>query len=245
MANSSGFFPGVLRPLQLAGTGGRWRAALLWPLLMAVAVGAETPNYLPTALAKFTAEVPPQWAYTLTTEREGQQTIERFDPTKPPTEQWTLLRTENRTPTPDDIKKYFKYKAGQAPGAMQATFQKTDIETGSMKLVWEDSARAEFACSFREQSTYSDKMLGHLRLRLTVSKRNPHVEKSTLELQAPYSPVLGVKMRELAVEMNFSPPEGDRPSLLQTSSSHFLGRIFFVPVEENLRYTYSDFVRLP
>ena len=86
-------------------------------------------------------------------------------------------------------------------------------------------------------------MLGHLALRLTVTKRQPHVEKFALELTAPYSPVLGVKMRELLVQMSFGKPAAGRPSLPATNTSHFVGRIFLISVEENLTVTYTDFVR--
>ena len=88
-------------------------------------------------------------------------------------------------------------------------------------------------------------MLGHLSLRLIVSKRQPHVERFSLELRQPYSPVLGVQMRELVVTMDFTPPDNDHPSLPGRSLSHFAGRIFLVPVEENLRYSYSAFARAP
>lgn len=218
---------------------------MLWPFLATVTAAAAMPDYLRQALGKLSAEVPPGWAYTLTTERDGRQITERYDPSKPPTEQWVLLLSASRPPTQDELDKYASYKASQAPGAMQATFQRGDIEPGSMELVREDAERAEFTCAFREVSANADKMLGHLGLRLTVGKRQPHIEKFTLELRQPYSPVLGVQMRELVVTMDFAPPSNDRPSLPDRSSSHFLGRIFFVPVEENLRIAYSDFTRVP
>jgi hypothetical protein len=50
-------------------------------------------------------------------------------------------------------------------------------------------------------------------------------------------------MDRLDVQMHFSPPEGDRPSLPQASSSLFGGRIFFVPTEEDLHVNYSGFAR--
>jgi hypothetical protein len=241
MANSSGSFRGfrsVNFPI-------RWRALLLWSLLASVAAAANPPDYLHAALANFKPEVPRNWAYNLTTEREGQQTTERFDPSKAPAEQWTLLRTAGHSPTAEEREKYFKYKASQTPGAIQATFQRSDIEPGTVKLVHEDTDQADFACSFREQSANSDKMLGHLRLLFTVNKRLSYVEKFSLVLNAPYSPVFSVKMRELLVTMDFSPPEGTRPNLPLRSSSHFAGRIFFISMEENIAYRYSDYAPVP
>lgn len=205
---------------------------------------AAMPDYLREALGKFTAEVPPGWAYTQTTVREEQSTTERFDPARPPAGQWTLHQHNGRAPTADELAKYVKFKAASAPPLAQAPFQKADIDPGSIELVREDAGHAEFACSFRAEATGSDKMLGHLRLILAVRKQPAFVEKFTLELRAPYSPVLGVKMNELSVQMSFSPPGPDRPSLPAESSSLFAGRIFFVPTAENLRVTYSEFARV-
>jgi hypothetical protein len=218
---------------------------LLWLFLTPACVSADMPDYLRTALGKFSPQVPSAWAYTLTTESDKQQTTERFDPSKPPSEQWVLLRTGDHLPTREDLEKYFKHKASQAPGAPPAVFQKNDIEPGSFKLISEDSDKADFTCIFREQAANADKMLGHLGLRLTINKHQAYVEEFNLTLSAAYSPVLGVRMNELVVTMNFSAPAAGRPSLPIQSSSHFAGRIFFVPVEENLRFTYLDFAPAP
>lgn len=223
----------------------RLRISLLWTFLLAGAAFAGEPDFLHAALNKFIPEVPKNWAYTLTTEGKDRKTTERFDPSRPSTEQWTLLSLDGHSPTAGDLEKYFKYKASQTPGAMQATFHKSDIEPGTVKLIREDADHAEFVCGFREQSAQGDRMLGHLHLLLTVNKREQYVEKFSLNLNAPYSPILTVKMNELLVAMNFTPPKDLLPSLPSQSSSHFAGRIFFIPVEENLNYTYFDFTPSP
>jgi len=218
---------------------------LLLLLLFAAARGAAAvPDYVRAALAKFSPEVPAGWAYTLTTVRNDQdRSTARFDPAQPPAERWTLLLLNGRTPTPPEAAQYARARAGGNSATPQGTFQKADIEPASLVMLREDADRAEFRCSFRAEATGSDKMLGHLALRLTISKRRPHVEKFALELTAPYSPVLGVKMRELLVQMSFSAPTGTEPSLPSANTSHFIGRIFFFPLEENLALAYTDYVR--
>lgn len=202
------------------------------------------PHYVREALGKFSTEVPVGWAYTLTTVRNNQdRTSARFDPARPPAEQWTLLQVNGRAPTARETARYAQVRTGGNAAAPQGTFQKADIEPASVELMREDTARGEFRCAFRAEATGADKMLRHLSLRLTISKQQPHVEKFALELTAPYSPVLGVKMRELLVQMNFGPPGQDRPSLPVANTSHFVGRIFFIGMEENLALTYTDFVR--
>lgn len=215
-------------------------------LLAVASVAAEVPAYVREALGKFSSEVPAGWAYTLTTVRnEDARTTARFDPAKPPAEQWTLLDLNGRVPTAKESTQYARARSGGGnASAPQGTFQKGDIDPASITLISEDADRGEFSCGFRPEATGSDKMLGHLHLRLSVNKRQPHVEKFVLELKEPYSPVLGVKMRELLVQMSFTPPAADRPSLPAVNSSHFLGRIFFIGMEENLTLTYKDLVRV-
>jgi hypothetical protein len=217
---------------------------LLLAAALAATCPAAMPDYAREALAKFSTEVPAGWAYTLTTARNAELRIRaRFDPAKPPAERWTLLAYNGRAPTAKEVAQYAQAATGGNASTPQGTFQKSDIDPATVELVREDADRGEFRCSFRTAATGADKMLGHLGLRLTISKREPHVEKFALELAAPYSPILGVKMRELLVQMSFTPPGPDRPSLPATQSSHFLGRIFFIGTEENLEFTYADFVR--
>ena len=154
------------------------------------------------------------------------------------------MRHNRQPPTAAEHEKYLRFKAASAPPLAQAPFQKGDIDPGSFELVRDGAEQAEFSCAFRAESSGSDKMLGHLRLVLTVHKQPAWVEGFSLELRAPYSPVLGVKMNELVVRMSFSPPGPDRPSLPALSTSLFSGRIFFVPTSEDLRVSYAEFARV-
>jgi hypothetical protein len=187
--------------------------------------------------------VPSGWAYTITTTRGDVTASERFDPSKPPAERWTLLRHKGAAPAAKDLEKYAQLKAANPGTTTQAAFTKGDVEPGSLQLIHEDDERAEFKGTFRSESTGSDKMLGHLHVQLVVNKRQPHIERYRLGLIEPYNPVLGVKMISLAAEMSFTAPAADRPSLPAVSTSHFVGRIFFIGTEENLRVEYSDFTK--
>jgi hypothetical protein len=244
MASSSGLSPGFILPAPAtrASFWGRPSAGLVLGVIFFTVTGrAALPDYLHEALSKYTAEVPAGWAYTQTTVRGDESTVERFDPSRPPAGQWTLLRHNGRAPGADELGKYVKFKAASAAPLAQAAFQKSDIDPGSIALVHDGADAAGFACAFRSESAGSDKMLGHLRLLLTVHKQPAYVERFTIELLAPYSPVLGVRMNALTVQMNFSPPGPDRPSLPAASTSEFTGRIFFFPTGETLRVTFTEF----
>ncbi|MEO6993061.1 MAG: hypothetical protein ABI273_05510 [Lacunisphaera sp.] len=229
--------------------GRRWRfpwlrIAVIIASFSTLAARAAMPAYLHEALQNFVPEVPPHWAFSLTTVQEGRRTSERFDPSQSPTEQWSLLETEGRKATPQDIDKYFRYKARQVPGPIKATFHKDDIEPGTLQLVRENAEHAVYHCTFREVSSNTDKMLGHLSLLLTINKRLGYVERYRMTLDEPYSPVFSVKMNELVVTMDFSPPDATHPSLPARSSSHFVGRIFLLPTGENITERYFDFTRV-
>ena len=238
MANSSGSSHRCPRPPLR-----RVLAAVGLGLALGADATAAMPEYLHEALGRFSAEVPPGWAYTQTTVRGVESTTERFDPSRPPAGQWTLVQHNQQPPTAEELEQYLKFKASSAPPLVQAPFQKNDIDPGSFALDREDGEWAVFTCAFRAESSSSDKMLGHLRLVLTVHKQPAWVEKFSLELRAPYSPVLGVKMDELIVHMSFAAPGADRPSLPVQTTSLFSGRIFFVPTAEDLRVSYTRFSR--
>jgi hypothetical protein len=237
MRSLTGSFPAPRRRLNGGLLAGAWLLALALP------VRAEMPEYVRTALNSFSPEPPAGWSYTLTTVRNNEaRATARFDAAKPPGQQWTLLELNGRAPTTSEADQYARSRASDTTAASdRGAFQKRDIDPASVTLISENEERGEFRCAFRPEATGADKMLGHLMLRLTISKRQPHVEKFILLLTEPYSPVLGVKMHELRVETEFAPPAADRPSFPAKQSSHFLGRIFFIGTEENLVLTYSDF----
>lgn len=218
------------------------RAVLLLAVLGAAVAGqAALPGYLREALAGFSAELPAGWAFTTTTVRREVSTSERYDPVKPPDGRWTLLLYNGSPPAAGELEKYRKLRAANPLPSSQASFQRGDIDPGTLRLLSEDADRAVFQGGFREAAAGADKMLRHLQLRLTVNKRVPHVERYTLSLLEPYSPILGVRMDGLQVEMTFTPPGPDRPSLPAASTSRFKGRIFFIGTTEDLRVEYSDY----
>jgi len=212
-------------------------------LLVGRAPGADLPEFFHAALAGFATDAPQGWAYTVATSREGATTVERFDPSRPPGGQWTLVRTGERAPAAAEIERYLRYKAGSTPPTVRATFSRGDLDLGSMRLVREDDRVAEYQGRFRPE--LADPLLTRLAVRLTIAKQPAHVRAYTLRLTAPYAPALGVRMHELSVTLTFSPPTADHPSLPATAHSRFRGRLlFFKSIEEDLRIVYADFTPL-
>jgi hypothetical protein len=208
---------------------------------MAASGLAQMPDYLRTAINRFSPTVPAGWAYTLTTTRNGEVLVERFDPSRPPGGQWSLLQCFGRSPTAEELEKYAKSRPTADSGGAQSNFQKADIEPGSFQLVSENAEQAEFLGGFRAGSDGADKMLGHLNLRVIVSKKQSYIKTSVLELKEPYWPVFGVKMNVLRVETSFEAATAGHPSLPTVQQSHFAGRILLISNEEKLQLAFSDF----
>ncbi len=225
-----------------------WQLPRAVPLLLLAAlipgktVAASIPDYVRHALAQFTGDAPKGWAYTLTTHNGKETTVERYDPSQPPGRQWMLRGRNGRAPTAAELEQYAKFKARSAPAVARASFDKSDIDIGAVQLLHEDANRAEFDGRFRNDN--GDKMLAHLGLRLTVTKQPAAVESFRLRLLAPFSPILGVKIQKLEVELTNSPPAADRPALPLHSHAQFQGRLFFIKtIEETEEISYSDYLQ--
>lgn len=204
---------------------------------------AATPGYLDEALARFSADVPRGWAYTLTTTRGSATSVERFDPSRPKGGEWTLLRSQDREPTADELQRYHRYKASNPPPTSRANFAKGDLDVSTLTLAREVEAQAEYLCRFRSDS--GEPLLGHVVLVLTVNKAARTIERTVLKLVSPFSPALGVRMAELELTTDYRVLPGTEVVAPHSLHSRFRGRMFFlVPIEEELRIEYSDFTRV-
>jgi hypothetical protein len=212
-------------------------------LFIAACAGAAAPDYLRAAIDGLNSDAPRGWAYTLTTTRENESTVERFDPSRPKGGEWSLLRTQGRAPSAEEIERYLRYKASNAPVTKRGTFERGDLDLDSASLLWEDGARAEFRLKFR--SDVKEPVLSHVILDVSVRKSPAVVESCVLRLAEPFSPALGMRMQELTVTIAFNPPSAEVPALPREVVSHFRGRLFLLlPLAEDLRVQYSDFERV-
>lgn len=221
----------------------RFVAQLVLGFALLNSANAAVPAYLRQAIARYHPDAPSGWAFTLTTTRDGKTSRERFDPSRPKGGEWTLLETEGRAPTAQEIERYGRYKASNTPTTNRATFERGDLDLEGASLLREDETHAEFRLKFREST--NQPLLTHVVLDLKVRKATASVESSVLRLFEPFSPALGVRMNSLLVTTTHSAPGADAPSLPQEIVSQFRGRMFFlIPLDEDLRVAYSDFTRV-
>ena len=81
-------------------------------LLPRAAIRAEAPPLLDTAFQKLLADED-HWAYTQIIRRSykvKRETVERFDPSKPDDQQWTLVQFDGKAPTEPQLKSWQKRK---------------------------------------------------------------------------------------------------------------------------------------
>lgn len=207
---------------------------------LAVSAAAAVPDYLREAVARFHPEAPRGWAYTLTTTRSNETSVERFDPSRPAGGEWSLTAINGQAPTAGERERYVRYKKSNAPATARATFERGDLDLEGAQLIREDAERAEFRLRFRPDA--GQPLLAHVVLEVAVRKSPAWIERSTMKLFEPFSPALGVRMGELEVVTLHSPPGDGRPALPREVTSRFRGRMFFlVSIEENLRVAYSEF----
>ncbi|MFI5335810.1 MAG: hypothetical protein ACHQ5A_03450 [Opitutales bacterium] len=235
-----------MKPVDLALP--RWRRSFFGrlpalPLLAAAALSAaELPGPAREALAGFATDAPPGWAYTLTTRRGGESSIERYDPARPPGQQWQLLKHNGADPSPGEIDRYDRYRVTLNATAPRATFRRGDIDSAFARFLGTTDGLDEYACLFR--ADVDDPLLNHLELRFWVARQTASIPRYQLHLKEPFSPIIGMKIEQLDVEVILSPPAADRPALPRNSHSVFHGRFLLVKsVDEETSVSYSDYER--
>src|SRR5262245_20127063 len=77
----------------------RMRLLVLAILSHSAAVAAPPPE-LTAALETFRSDPPRGWSFTQTTRAEGKSTVERYDAAKPEFDRWSLVKKDDRAPTP-------------------------------------------------------------------------------------------------------------------------------------------------
>lgn len=201
---------------------------------------AEIPAYVRDALGRFPVELPPGLAYTVEAERNGERSVERYDPSQPAGARWQLLSREGREPTARELEFYASRSRDPADRGYRASFRPDQVDLGSLQLVRESATHATVRGGFHPAAVELDQMLGHLELTLLLRKQPAAVLSYRLELRGPYSPVLGVTMHELDAGAEFD--AHGRPT---RSWSRFAGRMFLKSMSEHVRATYRDFGPTP
>lgn len=208
-------------------------------LVAAVTSGAEFPLIVAQALDRMPRELPADLGFTIEMTRGSTRTTESFDPARPAAARWTLLARDGREPTAEERAEYYRQRAASTEPGYRASFMPEQIDRSWAEVITESATHLTVRLRFSAAAAASDRLLGQLDVIVSVHKARAAIASHRLRLRAPYSPVLGVRMRSLDSGAEFD--ELGRP---QRTWSRFEGRIFLRPVDERIEARYRDFVRI-
>jgi len=224
----------------------RFHDAMRFLLLLGVLafpLRAEVPPELAAALDSFRSEPPRGWSFTQTTVAEGRSTVEHFDAARPEFARWSLVRKDDRAPTPAELQEYGegrsrRSRTGTAPDL------KDQFLLAAVELVSTTATHVTYRCPLR-QGESRDHTARHLRATLVVHRASRTVETVELANHAPFSPAFGVKIAELRTRMTYSLPQDGRPALPEQVTTRVRGTAFwFKSLDGDLTVTFSDYVRV-
>ncbi|MHB0971676.1 MAG: hypothetical protein ACYC7A_20940 [Thermoanaerobaculia bacterium] len=186
-------------------------AAALLPLLLASSILAATPPIVTEALKAMDND-DREWSFVQTTVDNGKTRVERFDPSRPIAEQWTLTLTEDRAPTP---REQTEYREKRAKERVKAEARKKDPKRkeGENDLIREDSLvllrenAEQVVYSFRPPPGDEDEdaFADHIKGTLTIGKSRPHAFTIEMKNDTPLKPMTGVRIDRFAMTMEFRP----------------------------------------
>ncbi len=217
------------------------RIVALLTLAMASAVPAfaeALPANLAGALEAFRADGPKGWAYTQTTTAGKESLEERFDPARPESERWALVAKDGRAPTPEELKVYREGKSRRVGGANAPRIQDQIDRTAATRL--RAQGDLEWWRFPMQPGAADDSSAAHLDVTFCFHLPTLTITAVEIASREPYSPVIGVSIRESRTLMTYSLPEPGRPSLLQKVDLRIRGRAFwFKSLDQTMEITYS------
>ena len=222
---------------------------VLLALIMAIMAVAEASASLDAvrpmldeALKTFRTEGPKGWSFTQTSRGEGHSRVERYDAAQPEFERWTLLQQDDRAPTPEEAQDYREKLSRRSRGgtAPKLTDQ---LDLTTLTLPNETDERATLRAHLKPGEA-GDATAKYMIATIVLHKPTSTIETFELSAEAPFAPILGVKISAMRTTLTYSLPDATRPSLLKTSETHLRGRAyFFKSLDADMTVTFTDYER--
>jgi len=219
-------------------------------LALALPAAADSSQLVEKAIENMEKTDIDGWSYTVTTSRSGKKTIERHDASKPDGARWQLLLKNDQTPTVDEIEEYLGAKHDQAERKKRRGKDEKEneisamVDTSSLKLLAEDSARATYSFRMKIDDEGDRKFADQVEGTLVVDKALPHVERLEMKSLDEIKPVTGVRISEFHVLMRFDHDKATGSILPRTIETTIKGRAFLVKtLDEEISVTFADYKR--
>jgi hypothetical protein len=225
-------------------------ASILVLFVLAPSAVAESPPIVVEAL-KALSSTEGTWSWVQTTVEHGRRTkIERFDPSLPEDEQWTLVESKGRAPTARELGAYRKGRAKdrrhQEQRSAKQGEQKNDFEElirdGSLELIREDLEQVVWRFLLPVKDPDMAELSHSMEGTLTIGKRHPHWFTIEMGNEKPVKPAPSVHIERMYVRLAYRPLSGDGPVMLYETESVFYGRLLLLKrVNEHSVTTYSEY----
>lgn len=209
---------------------------------------AAMPALLETALGKLQADED-HWAYTQTTQAydrkgapDGGPTVERYDPSQPPAEQWRLLQWQGREPDERDLRRWEKRKLKEQKRREEKTLGEVmDFDRATVRE--ETAAEVVFAIPLQPGASKrlpAEKFMVHM----TVERAREVVTGFSLETTGSFRAMGVAKIDSIEVSADFRTVDesyAPQPHAIQARGA---GRVLFFRVGGAAEIAWSDFKRV-
>lgn len=233
---------GFAAQLQAADISGTGHAAI--DVLPTAA--ADWQNAIAEAIRKFEQRSRRDWAYRISRyeneEGDISSSIEQFEPTKVPAEQWQLLSINGRAPDKKQQRKFASAKQQQAKDAGQQSFSvklSELIQLDSLQLTFDSPQylHASFQVYLSQLGNdVSKKLQGSLRF----DKTQHYIDSIEISNTAHFSPLFSANIREFNLTLRFT--KIDSAILPQQQQMRMKGTFaFFTQIDEVSTDTFSDY----
>lgn len=214
---------------------------LVLSFLFAAALRAgPIPPELEKALADYRAEGSRGWAFTQTTVSADKKLVERFTPSKPEAQRWTLLEKDGRAPTENEIRDYRQVLVRRTRGET-APNVKDQILRETCEAVGVENDRARYRFQLKPGAS-DDSSAEHMVVTFSLHRPTGTIEHVELASVRPFSPMFSVKIQEARTVISYTLPDGDTPTLLKEIKVRVRGRaMFFKSLDQDMTVTYSDY----
>ena len=208
---------------------------------MTVALRAQVPPEVVSAMATFRSDGPKGWSFTQTTEGAGESMVERYDAAKPDFERWVLLQKDGHPPTADELKDYNEMQSRRSSGTGPSLMNQ--IDAGHGHLVSDRADYAIYRCPLNPGED-GDHVAEVLQATIAYHKPTKTIDSVELVSTAAFSPSLAVSIAEMKTTLTYSLPDATHPSLITGVKTHVRGRAFwFKSLDADMTVVYSDYVK--
>jgi hypothetical protein len=213
-----------------------------WPVLR-----AEPPELLAAALMKLVAD-DGRWAYTQTVKKfdrrgrpDGVQ-LERFDPSQPEEEQWTLLVRNQRAPNDREQRSFQRKKEREMRRREEKSLGEViDFDRATVVQADADGVIYEVPLVPGASRRFPEEKFMVL---MTVHPERETLEHFALKAREAFRMVGVAKIDRVEIDVSFAivdPAYAPQPSVIGASGA---GRVLFFPVGGAAEITWTDFKRV-